>query len=183
MNEAVRWNIKVSADADRSVRGCLAQRGMKKGDLSRFVEEAVQWRVFRMTVDQAREATSDLDRGELERVISEAVEAARAEKHYEPAEISSVLNIRLPEQLERQLAEEARRSDRSRSEVARDALAFYLRIHRRRRYIERLKRAAALLAEAEARALADEALPLDDEALAVAEAPATYGDNADKWWA
>jgi metal-responsive CopG/Arc/MetJ family transcriptional regulator len=93
-----------------------------------------------------------------------------------------MLNIRLPEKLERQLEEEARRSDRSRSEVARDALAFYLRIHRRRRYIERLKQAAALLAEAEARALADEALPLDNEALAVAEAPSEYADG-DKWWA
>lgn len=80
MSEAVRWNIKVSADADRAVRGFLAQRGMKKGDLSRFVEEAVQWRVFRMTVDRAREATAELDPAELESLITEAVAQARADK-------------------------------------------------------------------------------------------------------
>lgn len=78
MSETVRWNVKVSADADRAVRGYLAQKGMKKGDLSRFVEEAVQWRVFRMTVDRARASTADLEPDELERLITEAVDKARA---------------------------------------------------------------------------------------------------------
>lgn len=77
MAEAVRWNIKVSADADRAVRSYLAQTGMKKGDLSRFVEDAVQWRVFRIAVDSARDATADLNQNELEELITEAVDAAR----------------------------------------------------------------------------------------------------------
>lgn len=53
---------------------------MKKGDLSRFVEEAVQWRVFRMTVDQAREGMEDLEPAEREKMISEAVAEARSGK-------------------------------------------------------------------------------------------------------
>lgn len=79
MAEAVRWNIKLSADTDRAVRGYLAQTGMEKGDLSTFVEDAVQWRVFRITVDRAREATADLGPIQLENLITEAVDAARAD--------------------------------------------------------------------------------------------------------
>lgn len=79
MTEAVRWNIQVSADTDRAVRSYLAQTGMKKDGLSKFVEEAVQWRVFRITVDRAREAAADLDPAELENLITKAVDAARAD--------------------------------------------------------------------------------------------------------
>lgn len=40
----VRWNIAVSPDVDQSVRMFIAaQGGGRKGDLSRFIEEAVQW--------------------------------------------------------------------------------------------------------------------------------------------
>ena len=39
----VRWNIAVSPDTDQSVRMYLAgQGGGRKGDLSRFIEEAVR---------------------------------------------------------------------------------------------------------------------------------------------
>lgn len=39
----VRWNISVSADTDQALRVFLASRGGgKKGDLSRFIEEAVK---------------------------------------------------------------------------------------------------------------------------------------------
>lgn len=43
-DDTVRWNLKVSKDADRAVRGLLAACGMRKGDLSKFVDEAVRWR-------------------------------------------------------------------------------------------------------------------------------------------
>ncbi len=39
----VRWNIAVSPDVDQSVRMFIAaQGGGRKGDLSRFIEEAVR---------------------------------------------------------------------------------------------------------------------------------------------
>ena len=38
--EAVRWNIKVSKETDLTLRTFLGARGMKKGDLSKFIEEA-----------------------------------------------------------------------------------------------------------------------------------------------
>ena len=53
MEDNVRWTVKVSKETDISVRTFLAQRGMKKGDLSRFIEDAVR----RSVQDQAaREA-------------------------------------------------------------------------------------------------------------------------------
>lgn len=48
-SEAVRWNIKVSKETDLTLRTFLGARGAKKGDLSKFIEEAVRWRVFHRT--------------------------------------------------------------------------------------------------------------------------------------
>jgi hypothetical protein len=44
--EAVRWNIKVSRQTDLTLRTFLGSHGMKKGDLSRFIEQAVRFHVF-----------------------------------------------------------------------------------------------------------------------------------------
>jgi predicted nucleotidyltransferase len=46
MDETIRWTVKVSKDTDTTLRMHLAQRGLKKGDLSKFIEEAVRWRVL-----------------------------------------------------------------------------------------------------------------------------------------
>jgi hypothetical protein len=40
--EAVRWNIKVSKDTDLTLRAFLGSQGMKGGDLSKFIEDAVR---------------------------------------------------------------------------------------------------------------------------------------------
>ena len=37
------WTVTVSSEIDISVRTFLAQRGMKKGDLSKFIEASVKW--------------------------------------------------------------------------------------------------------------------------------------------
>jgi hypothetical protein len=39
MEEAVRWSIKVSRETDLALRTYLGARGMKKGDLSKYIEE------------------------------------------------------------------------------------------------------------------------------------------------
>ena len=73
-----RWTVSVSRDTDISVRSFLAQRGMKKGDLSRFIEEAVRWRVLEQTVAEARVGFGDLPPEELQALLDEAVSASRA---------------------------------------------------------------------------------------------------------
>lgn len=73
-----RWTVSVSKETDIAVRSFLAQRGLKKGDLSKFIEEAVKWRVLDQTVAEVRSKFADLPPEELETVIDEAVAAARA---------------------------------------------------------------------------------------------------------
>lgn len=92
-----------------------------------------------------------------------------------------MLNIRLSEDLECKLAEEARLAHKSRSELAREALALYLRVRRRRRFLTRMRQAAGALDEAESKVLANESLPLDNEVLTITEAYQDY-ESGNKWW-
>ena len=73
----IRWTVSVSKDTDITVRSFLAQRGMKKGDLSKFIEDAVKWRVFEQTVAEARSRFADLEPDALEALIDEALTATR----------------------------------------------------------------------------------------------------------
>jgi hypothetical protein len=74
----VRWNIAVSADTDQSVRMFLAaQGGGRKGDLSRFIEEAVRAYLFERAVDQAKTAAAGMGEREVTDLIDEAVQWAR----------------------------------------------------------------------------------------------------------
>src|SRR6185437_9620675 len=60
VDNPVRWTVRVSKETDVAVRTFLAQRGMKKGDLAKFVEEAVRWRVLDQTVRRRKLATHRL---------------------------------------------------------------------------------------------------------------------------
>ena len=62
-----------------------ASQGMKKGDLSKFIEEAVRWRIFHQTVGQARQAFADVSPDELQRMIDETVEEVRAKRYRQRA--------------------------------------------------------------------------------------------------
>ena len=74
-----RWTLTVSKETDIALRSLLAQRGLKKGDLSKFIEDAVKWRVFDQTIGEARGAFADLAPESLQDLIQEASEAARSE--------------------------------------------------------------------------------------------------------
>jgi len=88
MEDSIRWTIKVSKGTDISLRSYLARHGMKKGDLSKFVEEAVRWRVLDKTVAEVRERNASVTEGEIEAAIDEALAAVRADMK---AEISAKL--------------------------------------------------------------------------------------------
>jgi hypothetical protein len=78
MTEAVRWTIKVSPETDLSLRGFLGAQGMKKGDLSKFVEDAVRWRMLDRTVQIVKDRNQDIPADMLEAMIDEAVRDVRA---------------------------------------------------------------------------------------------------------
>ena len=73
-----RWNLSIPDKTDRAVRMFLARQGGKKGDLSRFVDEAVRRRVFDLTVSQTKERNAGHDQSEILDLIDEEVSAARA---------------------------------------------------------------------------------------------------------
>ena len=77
---AVRWNIKVSQETDLTLRTYLGSQGAKKGDLSKFIEEAVRWRVLHRTVQDIKARNADTDPDELQNLIDDAVKAVRVER-------------------------------------------------------------------------------------------------------
>ncbi len=72
----VRWSIVIPEETDRELRAFLAQRGTKKGDISRFVDEAVQVRLFELTVDDIKARNRNVDQDSILDVIDEALAAA-----------------------------------------------------------------------------------------------------------
>ena len=78
--EAVRWNIKVSKETDLTLRTFLGSQGMKKGDLSKFVEDAFRWLVLQRTIQDIWERNADADPDEVQRLVDEAVAEVRAER-------------------------------------------------------------------------------------------------------
>ena len=73
-----RWNLSISEKTDRVVRTFLARTGGKKGDLSRFVDEAVRRRVLDLTVREIKDRNTRHDQQEILDLIDEEVDAARA---------------------------------------------------------------------------------------------------------
>lgn len=78
MSEATRWSVKVSRGTDEALRSLLATRRARKGDLSRFVEEAVNRELLWQTVDEVRARIAALDADEVARIVDEELAGVRA---------------------------------------------------------------------------------------------------------
>lgn len=77
MGDLTRWSLKVSRETDIALRTLLATRGGKKGDMSRFVEDAVNREVLRETIRDIQARNADADPDELQSLIDEELEIAR----------------------------------------------------------------------------------------------------------
>ena len=76
----VRWNIVVSPDVDQSVRMFLAARGGgRKGDLSRFVEEAVRAHILELSAEEAKASNAGVSEADLAAMVGEALDWAKAQ--------------------------------------------------------------------------------------------------------
>lgn len=78
-DQTTRWTVTVSKETDLALRSFLGNRGMRKGDISKFIEEAVRWRMFNATRRQVQDAFADLSAAEVETLVDEAVTATRRE--------------------------------------------------------------------------------------------------------
>lgn len=73
-----RWNVAVSTDTDKSLRMFLAsQGGGRKGDLSRFIEEAVRAHILELSAEQAKAANAGVSEADLVSTVDEALKWAR----------------------------------------------------------------------------------------------------------
>jgi hypothetical protein len=93
MENTVRWSLKVSRETDEALREYLGRSGGRKGDLSRFVQEAVRERLrtsartpvpsgaARIDLAEAlreiRSRTRKLSKSQFEKLVAEAVAYAR----------------------------------------------------------------------------------------------------------
>jgi hypothetical protein len=98
MEDTVRWSVKVSKETDEALRAHLGASGGRKGDLSRFVQEAVRERLknaasragkrlpaeagegrdtLANALQEIRSRTRGLSRRRFERLVAEAVAYAR----------------------------------------------------------------------------------------------------------
>ncbi|MGH8728601.1 MAG: ribbon-helix-helix domain-containing protein [Burkholderiales bacterium] len=84
MEDVIRWTVKVSKETDVSLRSFLAQRGMKKGDLSKFIERAVQKEVFAQTVAEVQARNSKVSVAKIEAEIDDALRQLRADTWGKP---------------------------------------------------------------------------------------------------
>jgi len=76
---SVRWNIAVSSNTDQAVRMYLAgQGGGRKGDLSRFIEEAVRSHILELSAEQAKAANINVSEADLTAIVAESLQWARA---------------------------------------------------------------------------------------------------------
>ena len=77
---SVRWNLAVSPDTDQAVRMYLAgQGGGRKGDLSRFIEEAVRVHILELTAEHAKAANASCAGANLTDIVAESVQWARGQ--------------------------------------------------------------------------------------------------------
>jgi hypothetical protein len=76
---SIRWTVMVSKETDTAVRSYLAEHGGRKGDLSKFIERAVQKEVLRATMHDIQERNADLNGEEVQALIDDACAAVRTE--------------------------------------------------------------------------------------------------------
>ena len=97
MEDSVRWSLKVSRETDDALRAYLGQNGGRKGDLSRFVQEAVKARLeqelrarpqkrgqaaatrgaLAEALEDIRARTGTLSKARFDKLVTEAVAFAR----------------------------------------------------------------------------------------------------------
>ena len=75
--DSTRWTIVIDKLTDRKVRTRLAERGMRKGDLSKFVKDAVNRQLFAQSWSDFSSRFDHLSETERLALAEEAVSWAR----------------------------------------------------------------------------------------------------------
>jgi hypothetical protein len=73
-----RLTVTFSQETDLAMRAYLGAQGMRKGDLSKFIEDAVRWRMFDSQVQAVKARHADIPVEDLQAAIDEACGSVRA---------------------------------------------------------------------------------------------------------
>jgi Ribbon-helix-helix domain len=76
-DDLTRLTISWTKETDLELRTYLGSQGMKKGDLSKFIEDAVRWRLFDQTVTAIKVRNADIDPDALTDMIDTTVRDVR----------------------------------------------------------------------------------------------------------
>ena len=87
--ETTRMTVTFSRETDLALRAFLGAQGMRKGDLSKFIEDAVRWRMFDRAVQGVKARNADINADDLQAAIDEACSSVRSEMWPTPAKTSS----------------------------------------------------------------------------------------------
>jgi hypothetical protein len=77
--DTTRLTVTFTRETDLALRAYLGAQGMRKGDLSKFIEDAVRWRMFDQAVQAVKANNADVDSADLQAAIDEACAAARGQ--------------------------------------------------------------------------------------------------------
>lgn len=78
MSSSTRWSVEISKEVADMLRIHLAKSGPRKQDLSKFVEEAVRWRLLDFAAANARPRARRTDPEALQRLIDDALTGVRS---------------------------------------------------------------------------------------------------------
>lgn len=77
--KTTRLTVTFTRETDLALRAYLGAQGMRKGDLSKFIEDAVRWRMFDQAVQAVKAYNADVDPVDLQDAIDEACAVVRGE--------------------------------------------------------------------------------------------------------
>lgn len=69
----VRWSLTIPESTDIALRTYLAGTGMKKGDISQFVDQAVQRQLADLITDKVKNRNQQYDQNHILSSIDEAL--------------------------------------------------------------------------------------------------------------
>jgi uncharacterized protein YpiB (UPF0302 family) len=77
--ERVRWSLTIPESTDIALRTYLAGNGMKKGDISQFVDQAVQRQLAELIVDRVKSRNQQYEQATILSDIDEALASSPAQ--------------------------------------------------------------------------------------------------------
>jgi hypothetical protein len=84
MDATTRLTVTFTRETDLALRAYLGAQGMRRGDLSKFIEDAVRWRMFDQAVQSVKARHADMDVNDLQAAIDEACAAVRGDMWPQP---------------------------------------------------------------------------------------------------